>query len=53
MVGKIAAQAGVGKLVLNHIKEKSLEMLRSMAEEIRRGYDGPVVSGEDLMVFEV
>jgi ribonuclease Z len=53
MVGKIASKAGVGRLVLNHIKEKPLEMLRSMAEEIREDYDGPVVIGEDLMEFEV
>ena len=53
MVGKIATKAGVGKLVLNHIKEKPLEMLRSMAEDIRRDYDGTVVIGDDLMEFEV
>ncbi len=53
MVGKIASKAGVGKLVLNHIKEKPMGMLRSMVEDIRRDYEGPVVIGEDLMEFEV
>jgi len=53
MAGKIAARSGVGKMVLHHIKEKPAEMLRSMAEDIRRDYDGSVVIGEDLMEFEV
>ena len=53
MVGKIATEAGVGKLVLNHIKEKPLELLLSMAEDIRGDYEGTVVIGEDLMEFEV
>jgi ribonuclease Z len=53
MVGKIATKVGVGKLVLNHIKEKPLKMLRSMAEEIRRDYDGPMIIGEDLIEFDV
>jgi ribonuclease Z len=53
MAGKIASKAGVRKLVINHIKEKPVEMLQSMAEDIRRDYDGPVVIGEDLMEFEV
>jgi ribonuclease Z len=53
MAGKIASKAGVKKLVINHIKEKAVEMLQSMAEDIRRDYDGPVVIGEDLMEFEL
>jgi ribonuclease BN (tRNA processing enzyme) len=53
MAGKIATEAGVGKLVLNHIKEKPLELLLSMAEDIRGEYEGTVVIGEDLMEFEV
>jgi ribonuclease Z len=53
MVGKIATNARVGRLVLNHIKEKPMELLRSMTEDIRSDYDGPVVIGEDLMEFDV
>jgi ribonuclease BN (tRNA processing enzyme) len=52
-VGKIAAKAGVKRLALVHIKEKSDELLRSMAEEIRRDFDGDVIVGEDLMEIEV
>lgn len=53
MVGKIATEAGVGKLVLNHIKEKPLELLLSMAVDIRGDYKSTVVIGEDLMEFVV
>ena len=53
MVGKIAARAGVKRLALVHIKEKSNELLRSMVEEIRRDFDGEVIVGEDLMEIEV
>ncbi len=52
-VGMIAARAGVKRLVLVHIKEKGDELLRSMAEEIRRDFDGEVIVGEDLMVIKV
>ncbi len=53
MAGKIAARACVKKLVLNHIKEKSKEMLHSMVEDIQRDYDGSIIIGEDLMEIEV
>ena len=52
-VGRIAARAGVKRLALVHIKEKSDELLRSMAEEIGRDFDGEVIVGEDLMEIEV
>jgi len=53
IVGKIAEKAGVKRLVLVHIKEKSDELLKSMAEEIERDFDGEVIVGEDLMEIEV
>ena len=52
-VGRIAARAGVKRLALVHIKEKRDELLRSMAEEIGRDFDGEVIVGEDLMEIEV
>jgi ribonuclease Z len=52
-VGRIAARAGVKRLALVHIKEKSDELLRSMVEEIGRDFDGEVIVGEDLMEIDV
>jgi ribonuclease Z len=53
MVGKIAREARVGKLVLTHIREKTPEMLRSVAEDVRRDFDGELVIGEDLLEISV
>lgn len=47
-VGKIARDAGVGKLVLTHFRRKSESMLRAIAEDVARDYLGPVVLGHDL-----
>ena len=47
--GKIAADANVGKLVLNHIREKSDELLESMVEDIKKNYRGTVIVGSDLL----
>lgn len=47
--GKIASEAGVKRLVLIHVKEKSQEMLDSMLEDVRRDYDRQIIIGEDLM----
>jgi ribonuclease BN (tRNA processing enzyme) len=48
-VGKIAAKAGVKKLVLTHFRQKSVAVLREVAADVARDYDGPVVLGEDLV----
>lgn len=53
MVGRIAEGAGVGKLVLTHIREKPLQALLGMAEDVRRDFDGELVIGEDLLEIEV
>jgi ribonuclease Z len=53
MVGKIAREARVGKLVLTHIREKPVEMLRSVAEDVRRDFGGELVIGEDLLEIAV
>ena len=52
-VGKIASRANVKKLVLTHIRPKPEAMMRSLVEDVRKGYSGEVVVGEDLMVIEV
>ena len=52
-VGKIAARAGVGKLVLTHFRQKSDEMLRMVEVDARRDYAGPIVLGQDLMAIDV
>ena len=52
-VGKIAARAGVGKLVLTHFRPKSPEMMDVMVGEVRQHFSGVVVVGEDLTEVEV
>ncbi len=47
--GKVAAMAGVDKLVLVHIREKSQELLQSMVTDIEKDYDGEIIIGEDLL----
>jgi ribonuclease BN (tRNA processing enzyme) len=47
--GRIAADANVKTLVLNHIREKSDERLEGMVAEIKRDYDGGVLVGSDLL----
>lgn len=51
MAGKMAAEAGVGKLVLTHFYP---ECERSdIRADCRKTYDGPLVLAEDLMELEV
>jgi ribonuclease Z len=52
-VGKIAARAGVKRLVLTHFREKPDALLREIERDVRRDYDGPLVLGEDLVEIEV
>jgi len=51
--GKIAAHAGVKKLVLTHFREKSKEMMDALLEDVQKGYKGRVCLGEDLMVIDL
>jgi len=46
-VGDLAAQAGVGKLVLSHVGKVSEADLA----QVRAHYSGPVVLGQDLQTF--
>ena len=50
--GKIAAQAGVKRLVLTHIREKSDLLLQSMVDDSARFFSGDVMVGKDLMHYE-
>lgn len=52
-VGKIAAQAGVKKLVLTHFRQKSAALMQTIAEDVARDFTGELFLGEDLMEVEV
>ncbi len=47
-VGGIAKRARVKKLVLTHFSQMSESMMRRMAADVARDYDGPVLLGGDL-----
>ncbi len=51
-VGKIAREAGVGCLVLNHFVPTHFDKPALIAE-VRRDYEGPLVIGEDLMRLDL
>jgi ribonuclease Z len=52
-VGKIAARAGVRKLVLTHFRQKSEALLHSIAADVRQDFAGDLFLGEDLMEIEL
>ena len=51
--GKVAASAGVMKLVLTHFREKTERLMRTIEEDIRRDFGGEVILGRDLLDVEV
>ena len=51
--GKIAANAGVKKLVLTHFREKPDHLMSAIEEDVRRDFDGEVILGCDLMEIDV
>ena len=51
--GKIAAGAGVKKLVLTHFREKSEHLMRAVEEDVRRDFSGEIILGRDLLEVEV
>ena len=51
--GKIAARAGVKRLVLSHFRATTPEVLREIEEDVRRDYPGPVALANDLDDFDV
>ena len=51
LAGRIAARAGVGKLVLTHFYPECDQV--DIRKQCRRTYSGPLVLAEDLMGFEL
>ena len=49
----IATDAGVQRLILTHIREKSQEASKAMAEQVAAAFDGEVIVGEDLLTIDV
>jgi ribonuclease BN (tRNA processing enzyme) len=52
-IGKLAAEAGVGKLVLSHNMARSLSHLDENLALIREHYKGPITVAEDLMCLDL
>jgi ribonuclease BN (tRNA processing enzyme) len=52
-IGILAAEAGVGKLVLSHNMARSLSHLGENLALIRQHYKGPVTVAEDLMCLDL
>lgn len=48
-VGRIARKARVKKLVLTHFRRAPDAVIQSIASDVARDYDGPVVLGSDLL----
>ena len=51
VVGKVAAEANAKCLMLTHFVPPRFDR-RALLAEVRKSYPGPVVIGEDLMVFD-
>lgn len=51
-VGKVASETGAGKLVLTHFVPPKFDK-KSLLDEVRRDFDGPIIIGEDLMKLSV
>jgi ribonuclease Z len=52
VVGKIAAEAGVKRLVLTHMRAVTKESIEQMVEEVRSDFGGEVEVAEDMGEFE-
>ena len=51
MIGKIAAQAKAGKLLLTHMMERSINRQDETVNLIRKNYQGPIIFPHDLESF--
>ena len=51
-VGRVAREAGVGLLVLNHFVPTRFDRVALVAE-VRREWKGPLIVGEDLMAYDL
>jgi len=52
VVGKVATEAGVGMLILNHFVPTRFDR-GALAAEVRRDWRGPLAIGEDLMRYDL
>ena len=52
-IGRLAAEAGVGKLILSHNMARSLSHLDENLALIREHYKGPITVAEDLMCLDL
>ncbi len=52
-VGKIAAQAGVKRLILTHFGDMPPSMLAAIESDVRRDFSGPLHLGTDLLAIDV
>lgn len=51
-VGRVAAEAGVGVLVLNHFVPTRFDAAALVAE-VRQHWQGPLILGEDLLAYDL
>jgi len=51
-IGKMAAQAGVKKLLLTHLMRRTIDKQGETTALIRKHYDGPIMFPDDLDVFQ-
>ncbi len=51
-VGKVASEAGAGKLVLTHFVPPKFDE-KSLLDEVQKDFGGPIIIGEDLMKLSV
>jgi ribonuclease Z len=49
--GRVAARAGVGRLLLAHVDAEYHDDVAALADEARRHFDGPVEVAEDLRAY--
>jgi ribonuclease BN (tRNA processing enzyme) len=52
-IGRLAAEAGVHRLLLSHLMARSLAHLDQSLSIVRARYAGPVDVAEDLMCLEL
>ena len=52
VVGKVATEAGIGALILNHFVPTRFDRA-ALAAEVRRDWRGPLIIGEDLMRYDL
>jgi ribonuclease BN (tRNA processing enzyme) len=53
VVGKVARQAKVKRLVLTHTRAVTSASIAAMIEDAQRDFDGPIAVAEDLDEFEI